>query len=240
MRFPIDALFVGAARRRRRPARGGESAPALRPWRGLVMPVKGAEGVLELPAGAVERAGLSVGDAVRLVAARAGPDPSRGDSGAGARLPVDTVGRPRSPRARLASWSRRLARAAGPGTAASVAASASRGGRAPVGSHASSGSPRPHHRPRWARNARRQQEHREVVVPEQGCQQQRGADGDHEARLAVVAQAEQHRARCPGRYPPYSASEARSGPPPCRRTVEPRSRLLSWPVTSVTLRRTVM
>ena len=31
------------------------------------MPVQGAEGVVELPAGAIERAGLSVGDAVRLV-----------------------------------------------------------------------------------------------------------------------------------------------------------------------------
>ena len=66
MRFPIDALFLGAP--------DGEgvrhvvaSRPALRPWTGLVLPVGGAEGVLELPAGAIERAGLTVGDAVRLV-----------------------------------------------------------------------------------------------------------------------------------------------------------------------------
>ena len=66
MRFPIDALFVGA------PDGDGvrhvvASRPGLRPWTGLVLPVKGAAGVVELPAGAVERAGLSVGDPVRLV-----------------------------------------------------------------------------------------------------------------------------------------------------------------------------
>jgi uncharacterized membrane protein (UPF0127 family) len=66
MRFPIDALFLGAP--------DGEgvrhvlaSRPGLRPWTGLVLPVRGAEGVLELPAGAIKRAGLTVGDAVRLV-----------------------------------------------------------------------------------------------------------------------------------------------------------------------------
>ena len=66
MRFPIDALFLSA------PDTDGVRRvvgvrPTLRPWSGLVMPVKGAQGVVELPAGAVERAGLSVGDAVRLV-----------------------------------------------------------------------------------------------------------------------------------------------------------------------------
>jgi uncharacterized protein len=66
MRFPIDALFLGAS--------DGDGVrqvvairPGLRPWTGLVLPVSGAAGVVELPAGAVERAGLSVGDAVRLV-----------------------------------------------------------------------------------------------------------------------------------------------------------------------------
>jgi uncharacterized membrane protein (UPF0127 family) len=66
MRFPIDALFVGAP--------DGEGVrqvvgvrPGLRPWTGLVLPVKGAAGVVELPAGTIERAGLSVGDGVRLV-----------------------------------------------------------------------------------------------------------------------------------------------------------------------------
>ncbi len=66
MRFPIDALFVGAP--------DGEGIrqvvgvrPGLRPWTGLVLPVKGAQGVVELPAGTIERARLSVGDGVRLV-----------------------------------------------------------------------------------------------------------------------------------------------------------------------------
>jgi len=66
MRFPIDALFLSA------PDTDGVRRvvgvrPTLRPWSGLVMPVKGALGVVELPAGAIERAGLSVGDAVRLL-----------------------------------------------------------------------------------------------------------------------------------------------------------------------------
>jgi uncharacterized membrane protein (UPF0127 family) len=66
MRFPIDALFVGA------PDGGGVRPvvgvrPGLRPWSGLVLPVKGAAGVVELPAGTIARAGLSVGDGVRLV-----------------------------------------------------------------------------------------------------------------------------------------------------------------------------
>ena len=66
MRFPIDALFLSA------PDTDGVRRvvgvrPTLRPWSGLVMPVKGAQGVVELPAGAIERAGLSVGDAVRLL-----------------------------------------------------------------------------------------------------------------------------------------------------------------------------
>jgi uncharacterized membrane protein (UPF0127 family) len=66
MRFPIDALFVGApAGAGVRPV--GGVRPVLRPWTGLVLPVKGAAGVVELPAGAIERAGLSVGDGVRLV-----------------------------------------------------------------------------------------------------------------------------------------------------------------------------
>jgi uncharacterized membrane protein (UPF0127 family) len=66
MRFPIDALFVG------RPDEEGIRLvvglrPALRPWTGLVLPVKGAAGVVELPAGTIDRTGLSVGDGVRLV-----------------------------------------------------------------------------------------------------------------------------------------------------------------------------
>jgi len=63
MRFPIDALFVGApdtAGRRRVVA----MRPDLPPWRGLVMPVRGAEGVLELPAGTLAAAGVQLGDEV--------------------------------------------------------------------------------------------------------------------------------------------------------------------------------
>lgn len=66
MRFPIDALFLDAA-----DAAGVQRVvairPGLRPWTGLVLPVRGAAGVLELPAGAIERHDLRVGDGVRLV-----------------------------------------------------------------------------------------------------------------------------------------------------------------------------
>ena len=63
MRFPIDALFVSAVdadgRRRVLGIR-----PDLPPWRGLVMPVRGAEGVVEMPAGTLSRLGIGVGDEV--------------------------------------------------------------------------------------------------------------------------------------------------------------------------------
>ena len=65
MRFPIDAVFLG------RPDGDGvrpvvamrERLPA---WTGLVPLVRGAHGVLELPAGAVAPTGTAVGDGVRL------------------------------------------------------------------------------------------------------------------------------------------------------------------------------
>ncbi|MEX2184255.1 MAG: DUF192 domain-containing protein [Chloroflexota bacterium] len=68
MRFPIDAVFVG------RPAagRGGGARPvmalyrALRPWVGLVPLVRGAHGVLELPAGTIDATGTQVGDLVLI------------------------------------------------------------------------------------------------------------------------------------------------------------------------------
>ena len=67
MRFPIDAVFVGSP-----DAAGDRRVVAIRAdlpaWRGLVMPVRGATGVLELPAGTAARAGLAVGDVVRFEA----------------------------------------------------------------------------------------------------------------------------------------------------------------------------
>ena len=63
MRFPIDALFVS------RPDAEGERRvvsvrAGLPPWRGIVMPVRGAQGVVELPAGTLERLGVAVDDRV--------------------------------------------------------------------------------------------------------------------------------------------------------------------------------
>ena len=67
MRFPIDALFVATP-----DASGDRRIVAIRAdlpaWRGMVMPVKGAKGVLELAAGTAARSGLRVGDVVRLEA----------------------------------------------------------------------------------------------------------------------------------------------------------------------------
>ena len=65
MRFPIDALFLDGAdseglRRVVSVHRG------LRPWIGLVPLVRGADGVLELPVGAIDRSGTERGDVVRI------------------------------------------------------------------------------------------------------------------------------------------------------------------------------
>jgi len=67
MRFPIDAIFLG----RPDPARDGARPvlsvhPGLRAWTGLVPLVRGAQGVLELPVGTIERSGTVVGDLVAL------------------------------------------------------------------------------------------------------------------------------------------------------------------------------
>ena len=67
MRFPIDAVFVG----RPDPSRGDarvvialrERLPA---WRGIVPLVRGAHGVLELPAGAIAESGTLVGDLLAI------------------------------------------------------------------------------------------------------------------------------------------------------------------------------
>jgi uncharacterized membrane protein (UPF0127 family) len=65
MRFPIDAVFLG------KPGRDGSRRVVsirqnLRAWTGLVPFVRGADGVLELPVGAVDVSGIEVGDWVRL------------------------------------------------------------------------------------------------------------------------------------------------------------------------------
>jgi uncharacterized membrane protein (UPF0127 family) len=65
MRFPIDAVFVGkAAADGLRPVLSVHRG--VRPWVGLVPLVRGADGVLELPVGAVDASATVPGDAVRL------------------------------------------------------------------------------------------------------------------------------------------------------------------------------
>ena len=65
MRFPIDCVFVG-----RPDATGARTVLAVRralpPWRGVVWYVRGAQGTLELPAGALERSATVVGDRIVL------------------------------------------------------------------------------------------------------------------------------------------------------------------------------
>ncbi len=65
MRFPIDALFLESP-----DAEGLSGVVALRhrlpPWRGLVLPVRQAAGVVELPAGTLEVTGVRCGDRIRL------------------------------------------------------------------------------------------------------------------------------------------------------------------------------
>ena len=65
MRFAIDCLFVGAPR-----TDGARPVVALKPnlapWTGIVWWVRGARGVIELPAGALAGSAISRGDYVRL------------------------------------------------------------------------------------------------------------------------------------------------------------------------------
>ena len=70
MRFPIDALFVAreAPDGSRRVVGMRERLP---PWRGIVMPVRGAQGVVELPAGTLGRLGVQLGDEVVFEPGRA-------------------------------------------------------------------------------------------------------------------------------------------------------------------------
>ena len=65
MRFPIDAVFLAKSsdtglRRVVAVHRG------IRPWVGLVPLVLGADGVLELPVGAIDASATAAGDSVRL------------------------------------------------------------------------------------------------------------------------------------------------------------------------------
>jgi uncharacterized membrane protein (UPF0127 family) len=71
MRFPIDAVFVGS------PGADGTRSVlsvhrSLPTWRGLVPLVRGAKGVLELPAGTIEASATVVGDLVRIEDGRPG------------------------------------------------------------------------------------------------------------------------------------------------------------------------
>lgn len=63
MRFAIDALFVTAPR-----ADGTRRVVGMRehlpPWRGIVLPVRGAQGVIEMPVGTLRAHGIQVGDEV--------------------------------------------------------------------------------------------------------------------------------------------------------------------------------
>ncbi len=65
MRFPIDAVFVGkVGTDGLRPVLSVHRG--VRPWLGLVPLVRGADGVLELPVGAIDASATVPGDSVRL------------------------------------------------------------------------------------------------------------------------------------------------------------------------------
>jgi uncharacterized protein len=69
MRFPIDAVFLGSAGTNgERPVLSVHSQ--LPAWRGLVPLVRGAKGVIELPAGTIAATNTAVGDRVALEPAR--------------------------------------------------------------------------------------------------------------------------------------------------------------------------
>jgi uncharacterized protein len=65
MRFPIDCVFLGRAEPDGARAVVG-LRPMLRPWTGVVWWVRGGQGVIELPVGAIEASGTEVGDRVTL------------------------------------------------------------------------------------------------------------------------------------------------------------------------------
>jgi uncharacterized membrane protein (UPF0127 family) len=61
MRFPIDALFVSKAGDAGRRTVVG-IRPDLPAWRGIVMPVRGADGVIEMRAGTLAHLAVAVDD----------------------------------------------------------------------------------------------------------------------------------------------------------------------------------
>jgi uncharacterized membrane protein (UPF0127 family) len=65
MRFPIDCVFLSkeATTGTRRVVGLRRALPA---WRGVVWYVRGADGLIELPPGAVDASGTQLGDEVRL------------------------------------------------------------------------------------------------------------------------------------------------------------------------------
>jgi uncharacterized membrane protein (UPF0127 family) len=65
MRFPIDCVFLG-----REEADGSRPVVGIRralpPWRGVVWWVRGGQGVIELPVGAIDASRTAVGDLVAI------------------------------------------------------------------------------------------------------------------------------------------------------------------------------
>ena len=73
MRFPIDAVFLARPDTAHRGTQAVLSVHrGLRAWIGLVPLVRGAQGVLELPVGTIERSGTIVGDLIALEATEGG------------------------------------------------------------------------------------------------------------------------------------------------------------------------
>ena len=65
MRFPMDAVFLA------KPSADGTRRVvalrrSMRPWTGVVWFARGGDGVVELPAGAIDASGTAVGDLIRL------------------------------------------------------------------------------------------------------------------------------------------------------------------------------
>jgi uncharacterized membrane protein (UPF0127 family) len=66
MRFPIDVVFLGRPEGTGSVRRVVALRRRLRPWVGVVWYVRGAAGLIELPAGAIDASNTQVGDEVRF------------------------------------------------------------------------------------------------------------------------------------------------------------------------------